>query len=118
MKKGILILIVLVLSFAILQVGDKLAVNTSATESKQTLTGVAKGFGGDVTVKVTIDGEKIVKVEAEGPNETDGIGSKAIEELPAKIEAANSTEVEVISGATVTSNAIIEAVNNAINSAN
>lgn len=80
----------------------------------ETLTGVGKGFGGEVTVTVTKEGDKIVKVEAVGENETKGIGSNAIEQLPAKIVEANSTEVDVIAGATYTSEAIIYAVNNAL----
>ncbi len=80
----------------------------------ETLTGVGKGFGGEVTVTVTKEGDKITAVVAEGPNETNGIGSKAIDELPAKIVEANSTEVDVIAGASVTSKAIIDAVNNAL----
>ncbi len=83
----------------------------------ETLTGVGKGFGGEVKVTVTKEGDKITKVVAEGPNETNGIGSKAIDELPAKIVEANSTEVEVVAGATVTSKAIIYAVNNALDPA-
>ena len=78
------------------------------------LTGTAEGFGGDVTVTVVMDGDKIVSVEANGPDETPGIGSNAIEQLPAKIVEANSADVDVVSGATYTSKAIIEAVNNAI----
>ncbi|MGB4438518.1 MAG: FMN-binding protein, partial [Sedimentibacter sp.] len=57
----------------------------------ETLTGIGKGFGGDVTVTVTKEGDKIVKVEAVGEKETQGIGSMAIEQLPAKIVEANST---------------------------
>lgn len=83
----------------------------------ETLTGVGKGFGGEVKVTVTKEGDKITNVVAEGPNETNGIGSKAIAELPAKIVEANSTEVDVIAGASVTSKAIIYAVNNALDPA-
>ncbi|HBD65260.1 MAG TPA: hypothetical protein DC038_12605 [Clostridiales bacterium] len=83
----------------------------------ETLTGVGKGFGGEIKVTVTKEGDKITKVVAEGPNETNGIGTKAIDELPNKIVEANSTEVEVVSGATVTSKAIIYAVNNALDPA-
>lgn len=78
------------------------------------LTGTAKGFGGDVTVTVVVDGDDIVSVEAVGGSETNGIGSNAIEQLPAKIVEADSTEVDGVSGATVTSNAIKEAVNAAL----
>lgn len=78
------------------------------------LTATAKGFGGDVTVTVVVDGDDIVSVEAVGDSETNGIGSNAIDQLPAKIVEADSTEVDGVSGATVTSNAIKEAVNAAL----
>jgi fumarate reductase flavoprotein subunit len=41
------------------------------------------------------------------------VGSRAIDQLPAKIVEANSTKVDGISGATVTSNAIKRAVKEA-----
>jgi major membrane immunogen (membrane-anchored lipoprotein) len=78
------------------------------------LKGSAQGYGGEVTVTVTVDGDDIVSVEAVGEKETQGVGSKAIEELPDKIEDADSTDVEVVTGATVTSNAIKEAVDKAL----
>ncbi len=83
----------------------------------KTLTGVGKGFGGEVTVTVTVEGDKIVDVKAVGDKETKNIGSKAIDELPAKIVEAGSVNVDVVTGATVTSNAIIYAVNNALDPA-
>ena len=46
--------------------------------------------------------------------ETDGIGTKAIEDLPAAIVSANSTEVDNVASATITSEAIKEAVEDAI----
>jgi len=86
MKKGIVIVLAIVLSFAILTVGNNFADSVAASGSAggQTLTATEKGFGGDVTVTVTVDGDKIVDVKAEGPDETEGIGSMAIDELPAK----------------------------------
>lgn len=88
------------------------AKETAAPEGA--LTGTAKGFGGDVTVTVVVDGDDIVSVEAVGASETQGVGSNAIDQLPAKIAEADSTEVDGVSGATVTSNAIKEAVNAAL----
>ena len=82
--------------------------------SSETLTGTAKGFGGTVTVTVTREGDKITDVKVDAPNETAGIGDKAAAELPAKIVEANSTDVDVIAGATITSEAILYAVNNAM----
>ena len=76
--------------------------------------GVGTGMGGDVKVKVTVADGKIASVEVLEHAETEGVCEPAIEGVPAAIEAANSTEVDTVSGATVTSNAIIEAVNNAL----
>ncbi len=83
---------------------------------EKTVFGTAKGFGGELTVSVTLDEQKIIAVKIEKHNETPGVGTHAIEALPAIIIEKNSTKVDVISGASYTSRAIIEAVNNAIES--
>ena len=114
MKKGLIALIVLVLSYAILAVGNNLGGVAATGADAAALTATAKGFGGDVTVTVKTNGDKIVDVKAEGTDETPGIGTNAIDQLPGRIVEANSADVEVVSGATVTSNAIIEAVKSAI----
>lgn len=75
-----------------------------------------KGFGGTVSVYVTLENGTITDVAAVGTDETIGKGSVAIEELPGRIVEANGTEVDGVSGATVTSNAIKEAVEKAIES--
>ena len=72
-------------------------------------TASAPGFGGDVTVTITLENGKITKVDADGPEETDGIGSRALLQLPAQIVQRNSTGINAISGATVTSKAILDA---------
>lgn len=82
-----------------------------------TYTASAKGFGGQVTVNVELSEDKIVSVSAEGPDETDGIGTPALAEMPGKITAANSVDVDATSGATVTSKAIKAAVIDAMNQA-
>lgn len=91
-------------------------ISTAACDKKQTvsITKTAKGFGGDVQVTVTFDGDTIKEIKAEGKNETETIGGKAIAELPKQMVAANSADVDGISGATVTSDAIKSAVKAAI----
>ena len=77
-----------------------------------------KGIGGKVPVTVTIDGGVIVNVEVGKNSETQGIGSKAIEQLPGAIIEANGTDgVDATSGATVTSKAIFTAVDEALEQA-
>ena len=78
----------------------------------------AKGIGGDVPVTVTVKDGKIAKVEVGENSETEGIGSKAIEQLPDAIVKANGTEgVDAVSGASVTSKAIFDAVNDCMDQA-
>lgn len=77
--------------------------------------GTAQGMGGTLTVKVTMDGDTIANVEIVSHSESEGIADPAIEEIPAAIVENNGTEgVETVSSATVTSNAIIDAVNDAL----
>ena len=76
--------------------------------------GVGKGFGGDVKVKVTMDGDKIAKIEVLEHAETAGVSDPAFAGIPEAIIAAQSTEVDAVTGATYTSKALIEAVNNAL----
>lgn len=86
----------------------------SAYASAETLTGKAKGFGGELTVAVTMDGETITSVEILENAETPSIAGEAFEKLPAAIVEANSADVDIVTGATFSSNAIIAAVKNAI----
>ena len=79
-----------------------------------TISKTVKGYGGDLSVDVTFENDKITKVEVTSHSETDGIGTRAIDELPSAIVNANGTEVDIVSGATVTSDAIITAVNLAV----
>ncbi len=82
------------------------------------LEGSAPGYGGTLTVAVTLSGTDITAVEVTSHSETAGIGTRAIDALPAAIVAANSAEVDAVSGATVTSEAISMAVGYALISAN
>ena len=83
-----------------------------------TYTAEGKGIGGKVPVTVTVKDGKVSEVKVGGNSETQGIGSKAIEQLPAKIVEANGLEgVDAVSGATVTSKAIFTAVNSCLKQA-
>ncbi len=107
----VLALLLVLFSFAGCSNGEEPA---AAGEETKTLTGTAKGFGGDVTVTVTVNGNDITDVKAVGDSETQGVGSNAIDQLPQLIIDADSTDVDGVTGATMTSNAIKEAVNNAL----
>lgn len=78
-----------------------------------TYTAQQKGMD-TVTVTVTFDETKITDVQISGPGETVGIGDKAIEQLPGQILEAQSANVDGVSGATITSSAIRQAVSDCI----
>ena len=80
-------------------------------------TGTAKGMGGDVTVTLTLEDGKITGCTAEGKDETPGIGTLALEQLPAQIAETGSIAVDGVSTATITSNAIKEAAAAALTAA-
>ena len=88
-----------------------------ASRDAVTVTGSAPGKEGDVTVQVVADADNIYSVTVTAQNETPGIGSLAVEQLPAAIGKANSLNVDGVSTATVTSDAIKAAVANALTSA-
>lgn len=89
----------------------------SSAPEVQTLTGTAPGKNGDVTVEVTLEGNKITAVTVTDQKETEGIADPALEKVPQRIVDANSVNVDTVAGATVTSEAIINAVKAAIESA-
>ena len=82
-----------------------------------TATGVGAGIDGDVVVEVTADADTIYNVTVLEQNETEGIGSVAVEELPGEIVENNSILVDGIASATVTSDAIKAAVKQALEEA-
>ena len=80
--------------------------------------GKAQGMDDEIVVRVTVDDGKISQVEVLKQNETEGIGVPATEQLPEKFVGLDTEEainaVDGISGATITSNALKQAVVNAL----
>ncbi len=82
-----------------------------------TYTGEADGFGGKLVVEVVLSADKIDSVTVTEQSETESVGGKILESLPQAIVDAQSTQIDGVSGATLTSNAILEATNKALESA-
>lgn len=78
------------------------------------LVGMGMGIGGPLVVGVTMEGDKIAEIQYLYIHETVGISDGALVEVPKKIIETQSTEVDTVSGATVTSRAIMEAVKDAL----
>lgn len=127
-RKGILSLILVVAMMFVVVFGVRQASpvnvgNTNDTPAAEggnidaadgTYVGEADGFGGKIVAEVTIAGGAITDVKVTGDSETEGLGSVAVEKLPGKILAAQSLEVDTVSGATVSSKAVLLAVTNAL----
>ncbi|MDD4074883.1 MAG: FMN-binding protein [Eubacteriales bacterium] len=65
-----------------------------------------RGYAGDVVVTATIADDTIVDIQIEGLEETKGVGSVAIERMRERLLTAQFGDVDVVSGATVTSEAV------------
>ena len=77
-------------------------------------TGEAEGYGGTLKVRVAMDGRRLTSVTVTEHHETEGVGTRAIDERPAAMVAAGTWQVDGVSGATVTSNALKAAVQDAM----
>jgi uncharacterized protein with FMN-binding domain len=75
---------------------------------------VAMAHNGPMRVSTTITGGKIVEVRILEHGETPSIAEVAIERIPRQIIETQSTAVDTVSGATVVSDAILQAVNAAL----
>nr|WP_246579184.1 FMN-binding protein [Alkaliphilus flagellatus] len=87
---------------------------SAATYTDGVYEGEGEGFAGAIKVKVTVEGGKIASIELLEHGETEGIGDKGAEAVIASIVAEQKTDVDVSSGATFSSNGVMEAVKNAL----
>ena len=106
MKKAACILLALLLIG-----GAALAENTF---NPGTYEAEAQGFGGMVSVSVTVSESAITDVTITGDAETPTLGGIAVETMGDLIVGAQTPNVDGVSGATVTSNAIIAAATEAL----
>ena len=97
--------------------GAKSASTSSDAGVSGDFTATAKGFGGDVSVTLTLTDSVITGCTAEGKDETEGVGSQAIAKMPGAIAESGSIAVDGVSGATITSTAIKEAAAAALTAA-
>lgn len=105
-----------VLSAAMLLCGCSSSGNTAYKAG--TYTGVsANGKNGDVTVEVKVTADKIESVTVTDHSETPGISDPAIERIPQAIVDGQTLAVDAVTGATITSDAILEAAEEALKQA-
>lgn len=107
MKKVLLFLLAILLIIP----GQSIFANTPEDGTYQ---GKGSGIGGDVVVSVTIVNGEISAIEIDSHSETPGLSDPAFKEIPKQIIAKQSIEVDNVTGATITADAIKEAVANAL----
>lgn len=118
-KKGLSLLLVLVLLLSVVgcsqepkEVGSSGDVVGRFTPG--TYTGEAKGITDNLILEVVVDEDNIVAVNIVEHNETPGISDTAMDRIPKEIVEYQSLDVDTVSGATVSSLAILEAAQMAL----
>ncbi|MEE3457334.1 MAG: FMN-binding protein [Lachnospiraceae bacterium] len=97
---------------------DKPAIGTGAFDVPDgTYQGSGTGFGGTVTVSVTIREKTITAVDILSHSDTPSFFSRAEAQVVAAILAEQKADVDAVSGATLSSNGIMQAVRNALHTA-
>ena len=124
MKRTLSLLLAFVMVLGLAACGGNTAQETTAAATAAseeagiytpgTYTGTAAGKNGDVKVEVTFSANAIDSVKVVEHSETAGISDGAIENIPTAIVENQSLAVDTVSGATITSEAILNAVADAV----
>ena len=124
MKRTLSLLLAFVMVLGLAACGGNTAQETTAAATAAseeagiytpgTYTGTAAGKNGDVKVEVTFSANAIDSVKVVEHSETAGISDGAIENIPTAIVENQSLAVDTVSGATITSDAILQAVADAV----
>lgn len=90
---------------------------SAATYTPGTYTATANGINGPVTVTATFDETSIIDIVLDVSGETEGIGAASGDALRSQILSAQGPQIDGVSGATITSNAVKTALADCINQA-
>lgn len=88
--------------------------NNSEDAGTKVVEGVGQGKHGDIKVKVTFTDNQITDIEVVENKENEVLAEPVYTQLKEVVIAANSPEVDAISGSTVTSNGYLDAIKDAI----
>ena len=94
--------------------GNADGVNSQAYDSGEIYEGAAAGYRGQIRVQVRMTAGSITEINLLDSIEDRFVGGAAIEELIDTVIEFNSTDVDVITGATFSSKGFLDAVNSAI----
>lgn len=91
---------------------------TEQTGESGTFEGTGEGRNGDIVAEVTVEGGTITNIEVTQSEETENLAEPVYTGLADDVIAANSTDVDVVSGSTMTSEGFLQAIDNALESNN
>lgn len=127
MKRILLICLVFILSFSLVACG-KPAEETSNEKEQSSSSeiqftpgkyeGSAEGHNGSIKLEVEVTKDKIASINVLSSEETKHLAEPVFTEMAAKIIEDQSLSVDTVTGATITSNAFISAISNAVKEAN
>lgn len=109
-----LICLILVMSLILVACSTAPAANVDGLYKAGTYAGEAEGHGGILKTEVTVTDNEINKIVITEHGETPGVSDGAIQEMPERIISEQSLNVDIVSGATKTSNAVLNAVEDAL----
>lgn len=120
-KVSVLLFLLMSISFAACGPKEEVPSETPETPSTSedalftpgTYEGVAEGYHGDIVLKVTVDENKILKIESEH-TETEGLGDNAVESLTQEAIEKTSLALDTVSGATYSSKGFLAALEAAL----
>lgn len=92
---------------------EETAEETTEEASGDGVQGTAEGHNGELVVEVTFDGDEIQAIDVVENPETEGMTDEVFTTMKDQIVESNSTDVDTITDATVSSEALIEAVEDA-----
>lgn len=114
MKKLLLMMLTLILIFSMGGCGNNTAVNSYTSG---TYTGTGYGMKGKILLDVTFTQDSIDSISVKSMSETAYLSDKAFERIPAAIVENQSLDIDTVSGATMSSNGILNAVADAVTQA-
>lgn len=101
----------IVLSLYIASTGTVPAADNADTYADGAYSASAQGYKSEVTVMINITGGKVTNVQIDAGDETPDVGGKAAESLARSLlDAGGTAGVDTVSGATMTSNAVLSAM--------
>lgn len=109
-KKSLAFLLIIVMMLSLMGCGQEV----SGIFVAGTYEGEGEGINGPIKVAVTVDADKILSIDIKEHSETPGISDPAFDRIPEEIIKQQTVAIDTITGSTITSQGILDAVKAAL----